>query len=114
MELPFRAVSEYDMRAADVAFVTKSRWDEVNDGYLFGAPELVIEIVSPSNNKTQIREYAALCLLNGCQEFWLIDHKSKSVTLTQRDGHSTVYSAGTAIPLSAIGSEELAVDSIFE
>jgi hypothetical protein len=39
------------LRAADVAFVTKARWDAVNDGYLLGAAELVIEIKSPSNTK---------------------------------------------------------------
>lgn len=33
MELPVRAVSEYDVRAADVGFVSKRRRDEVNDGY---------------------------------------------------------------------------------
>ena len=26
-ELPFRAVPEYDLRAADVAFISRERWD---------------------------------------------------------------------------------------
>jgi len=113
MELPFRAVSEYDLRAADVAFISKARWDEVNYGHLPGAPEIVIEIVSPSNTKAQIREYAALCLLNGCQEFWVIDHKSKKITVTEKNGRSVVYWAGMAVPLTVIGGVELALDLIF-
>jgi Uma2 family endonuclease len=40
-ELPFRALPEYDLRAADVAFVSRERWDAVDDnGDLHGAPEL--------------------------------------------------------------------------
>jgi hypothetical protein len=34
--------------------------------------------------------------------------------VTHKDGHSVVYSAGTAVPLAAIGSEALAVNLIFE
>jgi hypothetical protein len=42
-ELPFRALPNYDLRAADVAFITKDRWDAIDDeDDLRGAPELVI------------------------------------------------------------------------
>jgi Uma2 family endonuclease len=62
-ELPFRALPEYDLRAADVAFVAKQRWDEVqDDDDLRGAPELVIEVLSRSNTPAKIQELAALCL----------------------------------------------------
>lgn len=113
MELPFRAVAEYDLRAADVAFVSKARWDEVNDGYLFGPPELVIEIVSPSNTKSQLREYAALCLANGCKEFWTIDHKARTVMVTNKNGQSVKYSTGMDVPTKLLGTASLAVDQIF-
>ena len=56
-ELPFRALPEYDLRAADVAFVSKQRWDEVPDDQdLRGAPELVIEVLSRSNTPAKIQE----------------------------------------------------------
>jgi Uma2 family endonuclease len=113
MELPFRAVSEYDVRAADVAFVTKERWDDANEGYLPGSPELVIEILSPSNTKTQIREYAALCLSNGCEEFWAVDYTKKSVTVTNKNGRSIEYSAGMEVPTPLFGAASVAVDVIF-
>ena len=62
-ELTFRALPEYDLRAADVAFVSKERWDAVGDDEdLLGAPELVFVVLSPSNTQTRIRELAALCL----------------------------------------------------
>ena len=59
-ELPFRALPEYDLRAADVAFVSRQGWDEVeDDDDLRGAPELVREILSRSNTPAKIQELAA-------------------------------------------------------
>jgi hypothetical protein len=43
MELPYRPVSEFELRAADVATVSHNRWeaaDSVDD--LFGAPDLAV------------------------------------------------------------------------
>ena len=74
---------------------------------------LVIEILSPSNSKTQIREYAALCLANGCEEFWAVDNTKKSVTVTNRNGRSIEYSAGMEVPTPLLGATGVAVDVIF-
>jgi len=112
-ELPFRAVAEYDLRAADVAFISKARWDAADERDLEGAPELVIEILSPSNTKLQLREYVALCLANGCEEFWAIDRKHKKVTDTDRNGQSIEYSSGMNVPLTVLSGTSVAVDRIF-
>src|ERR1700760_3946908 len=52
-ELAFRAVPQYDLRSADVGFITRQRWKAAVDlkDNLYGSPELVIEILSPSNTK---------------------------------------------------------------
>jgi len=40
MELPFRALLEYELRAADVAVLTRPRFDQIDpDDFLHGAPE---------------------------------------------------------------------------
>lgn len=114
VELPFRSVPEYDLRAADVAFISKERCDSVGDGDLMGAPEIVIEIVSPSNTKSQIREYAALCLANGSEEFWLVERNTQTVTVTSKEGESRIYRRDDAIPIRALGGRTLSVDDIFE
>jgi hypothetical protein len=44
----------------------------------------------------------------------VIDHKSKTITVTEKDGRSIVYSTGMAVPLTVIGGAELAFDLIFE
>lgn len=114
MELPFRAIREFDLRAADVAAVSIERWvSSGSDDNLHGAPELVIEVKSPSNTKRKLQDYAALCLANGCREFWLVDRDAKTVTVLQRDGSRKTYGIGESLPLAAFGGDALPVAEIF-
>jgi Uma2 family endonuclease len=113
-ELAYRPVPEFDLRAADVAAVSRKRWDTIDpDDNLRGAPELVIEVLSPSNTPRQLRELAALCLANGAIECWAVDPAKRSVTAISRGGGSVVHSAGGSIPLAGFGAGELPVDDIF-
>lgn len=114
VELAFRAVSEFDVRIADVGAVALGRWNTARrEDDLFGAPELVIEVKSPSNRERELRERASLCLSNGCFEFWIVDDKVRSISVLHRDGSSTVYRPGDSIPLAAFGSDSISVDDIF-
>jgi Uma2 family endonuclease len=110
-EVPFRAVPEYDIRAADVAFVSQERWNTDEDD-LHGSPELVIEVLSPSNTRAEMREKASLCLSTGAEEFWVVHPKRKTVTVMHRDCRALLYAMGQRIPLTLFGGE-LAVDEIF-
>ncbi len=115
MEFAFRAIPEFDLRAADVAALTRDRYDAMDpDVDLFGAPELVIEVKSPSNTKRELQDYAALCLANGCVQFWILDRNTKSVTVIQRDGSRQTFGIGETLSLAAFGGESLTVAEIFE
>jgi Uma2 family endonuclease len=99
-EVAFRALPEYDLRGADVAFVSQQRWDNTgDDDNLHGSPELVIEVLSPSNTRAEIHEKAVLCLSSGTQKFWVVDPKRKTVSVTGQGGVTTVYRMGDSIPL---------------
>jgi Uma2 family endonuclease len=104
-EFPFRALPEYDLRAADVAFVARDRWDSVGEEDLRGSPELVIEVLSPSNTRSKIQAMAALCLATGTEEFWVVDGKRKTVSVTLRGGNTVVYGISDTIPLRMFHSE---------
>ena len=111
VELPFRAVPEYDLRAADVAFVSSERWDATpEDDNLHGAPELVIEVLSPSNTLAEIREKAALCLANGSEEFWVVNPQRKVVTVMPRGEGALTYEMNQVIPLPVFNSEVSVAD----
>src|SRR5215469_10363640 len=54
-EVAFRALTEYEYWTADVAYIPRERWELIaKDGYLIGAPEIVIEVLSPSNTATEM------------------------------------------------------------
>jgi len=60
-----------DLREADLGFCFWERWRAVpDDSWLQGAPDLIIEIMSPSNSKREMIEREKFCLANGCREFW--------------------------------------------
>ena len=60
-------------RRADVAYVSAERSSEAHKtGILEGAPELVIEVLSPSNSAGRMYRLERLCMNNGCQEFWTV------------------------------------------
>jgi Uma2 family endonuclease len=62
-EVSFRALPEYDVRGADVAFVSRARWNAAGeDDYIHGSPELVIEVLFPSNTMAEMRQIGALPL----------------------------------------------------
>lgn len=114
LEPPYRPLAEFELQVADVAVVSRHRWDEEGQGgYLRGAPELVVEVKSPSNRKGDLQELATLCLANGALEFWVVDLERKIVSVVRREGAVVVYSPGSSIPLDAPGAGELPVDEIF-
>jgi Uma2 family endonuclease len=115
VEWPYRPLAEIELRAADVAVISRRRWEGIDpDDQLRGGPELVIEVKSPSNTRRQLQELAALCLANGALEFWIVDAEPATVSVVRTEGSAVVYSAGGAIPLAAFGGDELAVDDIFK
>ncbi|MCX6593764.1 MAG: Uma2 family endonuclease [Acidobacteria bacterium] len=70
VEMPF-ALNGFDLREADVGVASWARWNAIDDdGYLSGAPDLVIEVLSASNTTAEMLEREARCLSNGCVEFW--------------------------------------------
>ena len=105
IEMAFQATSDYNYRIADVAFISKDRWAQIPlKGTMRGAPDLVIEVLSPSNTVTEISDKEALCLENGSKEFWLVDPDHQIVKVSTPDGRTVTYKSGANIPLFFGGS----------
>jgi len=111
--VPFRTLPEYELRVADVAYVAPARWPNANlDDCLAGAPDLVVEVLSPSNTAAEIYEKERLCLENGAREFWVIDALHRLVKMSTPDGNIRTYKSGQEIPLPLFGENRLAVNDI--
>jgi Uma2 family endonuclease len=62
-EFAFRPSPEHEMSVADVAYVTAERGRLIDrEGYLEGAPDVVIAVLSPSNTTSEIYHREHLCL----------------------------------------------------
>jgi len=113
-EVAYRALPEYELREADVAWVSRERWAATDpEGYVCGAPDLVIEVLSPSNSASEVIEKEQLCLENGAKEFWVVDPKCRHVKVSTPDGLTRTWKSGQQIPLPLFGNALLPVDAIF-
>jgi Uma2 family endonuclease len=115
VERGYRPAPNHEYWYADFAFISQARYDQIPpDGYLIGAPDLVVEVLSPSNTAAEIRDKRKLCLENGSREFWVADPDLREIEVWTPDGRSVTYRAGQQIPLFFAPGSFVAVDAIFE
>jgi Uma2 family endonuclease len=83
-ETGFKLSSNPDtVRAPDIAFITKSRVEEVGDttGYWPGAPDLAVEVLSPSDIVSEVEQKVAEWLAAGSRQVWVVSPKLHTVTV---------------------------------
>jgi len=73
------------VRAPDVAFVRTERVVDV-PGYFEGAPDVAIEVVSPSDRYSEVHEKTLQWLRAGTRAVVLVDPKTRSITIHRPDG----------------------------
>ena len=112
-EFPFRPLPQYEAWIADVAVVDRERdQSTADDDYFRGVPEIVIEVLSPSNTASEMLEREAICLRHGGREFWLCDPVQRTVKVTTAEGQSRIYGVGEILPMTDFGGP-VAVESLF-
>ena len=69
------------------------------DDNIRGAPELVVEVLSPSNTAAEMHDREPVCLANGSREFWVVDAIRAEVRVTTPDGHTVTWRSDGEIPV---------------
>jgi Uma2 family endonuclease len=83
-EASYRLVADPDtVRVPDVAFVTRERVQAVGDptGFWPGAPDLAVEVVSPNDRYSEVREKVNEYLDAGTRMVIIVDPPSRTVTV---------------------------------
>jgi Uma2 family endonuclease len=112
-EFAFRPEMEYQVWAADVAFVRHERYDAIGlDDNLQGSPDLVVEIESPSNSAVEFERREEMCLRTGCREFWIVYPELKRVRVSTGSAVKR-YELGDVIELTVVNGVKVAVADIF-
>lgn len=76
------------VRASDVAYLRAGR--DVGDGFIEGAPDLAVEVLSPGDRPGYVREKVCEWLEAGAQAVWVVDPKARSVTVHEGARESRV------------------------
>jgi Uma2 family endonuclease len=67
----------------DVSFICAERVPAqgLPDGYFLGAPDLAVEVISPSQSRPSIERKAAIFLAHGAQAVVILDPKRRTATI---------------------------------
>jgi Uma2 family endonuclease len=109
-----------DTVAPDHSFVSADRWRGMpapQEGeFLKVAPDLVVEILSPSTASHDRGEKRAIYERSGVREYWLVDSRAREiVVLTSRAGRfdtGQVYGEGAILRSEVLSGLEIDVRSI--
>jgi Uma2 family endonuclease len=85
----------------------------IRDGWLIGAPDLAVEILSPSNSPREMLDRERTMFAGGCRQFWIVDGTKRTVRTSTPGGQPKTYESGESIPLDLFDSHAVAVDDIF-
>ncbi len=83
-----------------------------------GAPEMVVEILSPGNTKTETKHKLNLYEENSVLEYWVVHPPYKYVEVyllkNNKYGKPTIYEMGDDIPCAVLRDIKVHVDEIFK
>ena len=84
---------EHETSQPDVIFVAKANAQIVKDRGIFGAPDLVVEVLSPSSTRRDRQEKSTKYLRFMVQEYWLVNPAERSIEVrVWREDHWAVHS----------------------
>ena len=77
--------------APDASFIRSDRVGAASKGYHFGAPDLAVEVISPSERKSKVEQKTQQWLSLGTRAVWLIRPQSRTVEVVLANGQRTVF-----------------------
>ena len=83
-DAPFDVLfTDTDVVQPDVMFVSREREHISTPANIQGAPDLIVEILSPSSARRDWREKRELYSRHGVREYWIIDPANRLVSVMQ-------------------------------
>jgi Uma2 family endonuclease len=76
--------------APDSAFIRRVRVGVLTQKYRAGAPDLVVEVLSPDDRKRKVEDKTARWLGLGASVVWLVDPKQRTVDVRLADGRQNL------------------------
>ena len=113
-------VTDTDLAAPvqpDILFIAQERLNIVQDKFIAGAPDLIVEILSPSNWLDDRRDKFVVYEAAGVREYWIVDPDNCTVEVfvLRGDQYTQVgrYAPGDTIRSDVVAGFEIAVSAFF-
>lgn len=102
----------------DIVFVRADRRDIMGEDYVEGAPDLVVEVLSPSNWLYDRREKLLAYQQARVPEYWIVDYRARTIEVRVLEGGRYTlleeFRSGEAARSQVLTGFEIAVDDLFE
>jgi Uma2 family endonuclease len=110
-------LSSTDTVRPDVIFVSNGRLDIITEDNIQGAPDLIVEIRSPSTARRDWTTKRELYARHGVEEYWLVDPEAATVALLHlEEGElkvAGVYGEGDTVTSAVLTGFSVALADIF-
>ncbi len=89
-------ISNVTVRGADVCYYSEARWPqaEIGEGLPPVAPDLVVEVYSPSNRPAEMLEKVGDYLGAGALMVWVLHPEKQNLTIFRQDDPTPIVLAG--------------------
>ena len=102
----------------DVVFVRAERRDIIGEDYVEGVPDLVVEVLSPSNWLYDRREKMQAYEQAGVPEYWIVDYRARTVEVRALEAKTYTlldeFGIGDVARSTVVSGFEISVDDLFE
>jgi len=90
--------------------------DKIAEESCHGAPDLVVEILSPSNTATEMERKFVLYKEAGVREYWIVDSKNNTLKVhCFQDGTilTNTYKSADTVPVTILPGFSIALEQVF-
>ncbi|MBI4443603.1 MAG: Uma2 family endonuclease [Acidobacteria bacterium] len=110
-------LDQYTVLEPDVLFIRQHRLEIVKEEAIEGAPDLVVEVLSPSTFYKDLRKKMTAYSQFGVQEYWIADSETQTIEIyTRRDDKLQLaqkFSSGETVASALLPGLRLAVKDVF-
>jgi len=90
--------------------------DKIAEESCHGAPDLVIEILSPSNTAAEMERKFILYKEAGVREYWVVDSKNNTVEVhcfKDSDVSTNIYKSADTVPVAVLPGFNIELEQVF-
>lgn len=110
-------LSDTSVVQPDLIFVSKRRMSIVGRNNIQGAPDLVVEVISPSNPERDLVRKRDIYARHGVAEYWIADPDARSMRVMVLEGEAYrvagEYGIGDTLTSSTLKGLDLVVGDVF-